>query len=262
MRKQSAPGKQGDLFLRLTAVQLVLCGVILLLVFAAMKKSAPLFESMRQEFRQWTAADWDPGSFRFFDFGSAGEKRDRDTAAANETAGETDPAADAAEETTGEGETGAGGADLSSDEVQHNVSFAFYDADAEVVLPVNGHATSGFGARIHPIYGTEGFHSGKDIAAPEGTPVHAAMDGVVTGAGWGEMSGNYVKLRHENGVETLYCHLQSANVAEGVAVRRGDVIGFVGQTGLATGPHLHFEVHIDGVKRDPDFLLEGAAVVS
>ena len=262
MRRQSAPEKQGDLFLRLTAVQLVLCGLVLLLVFAAMKKSAPLFEGMRQEFRQWTAADWDPGSLRFFDFGSAGEKRETDTAPANETAGETDPAADVTEETTGEGETGAGGADLSSDEVQRNVSFAFYDAGAEVVLPVNGHATSGFGVRIHPIYGTEGFHSGKDIAAPEGTPVHAAMDGLVTGAGRGEMSGNYVKLRHENGVETLYCHLLSANVAEGVAVRRGDVIGFVGQTGLATGPHLHFEVHIDGVKRDPDFLLEGAAVVS
>ena len=100
------------------------------------------------------------------------------------------------------------------------------------------------------------------IGAPEGTPVHAAMDGVVIGVGVGESSGNYVKLRHENGVDTLYCHLYAANVEEGVAVRRGDVIGFVGQTGLATGPHLHFEVHMDGVKRDPDFLLEGAAVVS
>ena len=261
MRKQSAPGKQGDLYLRLTAVQLVLCGLILLLVFAAMKKSAPLFESMRQEFLQWNATDWDPGSFRFFDFGSAGEKRESEAAASTgENAEETAPSG--AQATAGEGETGAGGADLSSDEIQSNVSFAFYDAGAEVVLPVNGHATSGFGARIHPIYGTEGFHSGKDIAAPEGTPVYAAMDGHVSAVGRGEMSGNYVKLRHENGVETLYCHLQSANVAEGVAVRRGDVIGFVGQTGLATGPHLHFEVHIDGVKRDPDFLLEGAAVVS
>lgn len=127
---------------------------------------------------------------------------------------------------------------------------------------MNGHETSSFGERVHPVYGTVGFHSGKDIAAPEGTPVHAAMDGVVIAVGVGPSSGSYVKLSHENGVETLYCHLLSQNVEEGVAVRRGDVIGFVGQTGLATGPHLHFEVRIDGVKRDPDFLLEGADVVS
>ena len=251
MRKAGAPAKKGDLFLRLTAVQLILCALVLALIFFAMKKNGPLFEGMREEFQSMNAADWDPGSLRFFDFGSADEKR-----VSVETAEET---ADAAPEP----EAGAaGGADLSAAEAENALDFAFYDAGAAVVMPVSGSVTSGFGARIHPVYGTEGFHSGKDIAAPLGTPVHAAMDGTVIAVGVGEMSGNYVKLRHENGVETLYCHLNAANVAEGVCVRRGDVIGFVGQTGLATGPHLHFEVQIDGVKRDPDFLLEGAAVVS
>ena len=254
MRGSGGRSEKGDLFLRLTAVQLVLCGLILLLVYGAMKKNAPLFERMREEFAALNASDWDPGSFRFFDFGSAGEKREPGDAYNGESSAMT------AETETAPG--AAGGADLTAEEAENALNFTFYDTGAEVVLPVNGNETSGFGARVHPIYGTEGFHSGKDIAAPEGTPVHAAMDGVVTGAGRGEMSGNYVRLSHENGVETLYCHLLAANISEGVRVRRGDVIGFVGQTGLATGPHLHFEVSIDGVKRDPDFLLEGAAVVS
>ena len=254
MRRSGAPGDRGDLFLRLTAAQLLLCALVLLLVWGAMKKNAPLFARMREEFLSMNAADWDPGSLRFFDFGSVGEKRG--------AAGETE-ATQAASGTVFPEENGsaAGGADLTAAEAKTALDPAFYDTCTQVVLPVNGTVTSAFGARIHPVYGTEGFHSGKDVAAPEGTPVHAAMDGVVTGAGTGEMSGNYVRLSHENGVETLYCHLRAANVEEGIRVRRGDVIGFVGQTGLATGPHLHFEVIIDGKKRDPDFLLEGASVV-
>ena len=185
---------------------------------------------------------------------SAEEKR--------ETAGTTEEKEDTAAPAQAETDGASGGADLTAEEAKNALSFAFYDTGAGVVLPVNGRETSGFGARIHPVYGTEGFHSGKDIAAPEGTPVHAAMDGTVIAVGRGSLSGNYVKLSHENGVQTLYCHLRASNVEKGVYVRRGDVIGFVGQTGLATGPHLHFEVMIDGVKRDPDFLLQGAAVVS
>ncbi len=270
MREQKKKAeKSGDPFLKLTGVQLVCCGLILGLVFGAMKLNAPLFERMRAEFNSLNAADYDPGSFHFFDFGSAEEKQESDAAepeASDETAQtENDPAADPSEAADAAQQTdavSAGGEDLSAQDALRTISFAFYDVGGAVVLPVNGQISSSFGERVHPIYGTQGFHSGQDIAAPEGTPIYAAMDGEVIAAGVGEMSGNYVKLAHENGVETLYCHMSARNVEEGVAVRRGDVIGFVGHTGLATGPHLHFEVHIDGVKHDPAILLEGAAVVS
>ena len=266
MREQKmSKQKRGDPFLKLTGAQLICCGLILGLVFGAMKLNAPLFERLRAEFSELNAGDIDPGSFRFFDFGSAGEKQDGGDAATGADETETaDEDASAADKAPAEKENGAfaGGEDLANDEALRAMRFSFYESDAAVVMPVNGRVSSSFGERVHPIYGTQGFHSGQDIAAPEGTPVYAAMDGEVIAVGVGEMSGNYVKLSHADGMETLYCHLSASNVEEGVAVRRGDVIGFVGQTGLATGPHLHFEVHIDGVKRDPAFLLEDAAVVS
>ena len=284
MRENKSPGeRRRDPFLRLTGAQLLLCAVILLLAYGAMRWNAPLFDAMRAEFAALTEKDYDVGGFRFFDFGSAREKQAPDVSPAGETAASGQDAVDADAvssdavfsdatedvspaapdaENTGGADAGAGGADLTAAEAAGELSFAFYDTGSAVVLPVQGSVTSGFGERVHPVYGTQGFHSGTDLAADEGTPVHAAMDGVVLAVGVGEKSGNYVRLGHDHGVETLYCHLQGANVREGVTVRRGDVIGFVGQTGLATGPHLHFEVIIDGVKYDPAHLLEDAAVVS
>ena len=263
-KKTPSKQKRSDPFLKLTGAQLVCCGLILGLVFGAMKLNAPLFERLRAEFNELNTGDIDPGGFRFFDFGSAGEKQDGGAAAATE---EEESTEEDAESTDGgyseeDRDAFAGGEDLADDEALRAMRFSFYESDAAVVMPVNGRVSSPFGERIHPIYGTPGFHSGQDIAASEGTPVYAAMDGEVIAVGVGERSGNYVKLSHAEGMETLYCHLCAHNVEEGVTVRRGDVIGFVGQTGLATGPHLHFEVHIDGVKRDPAFLLEDAAVVS
>ena len=234
--RNAAPEKgQGDMFLRLTLIQVALCAVLAILVFAAMHTDDGLFGRLSEEFHALTEEDMDPGSFRLFDFGSAREKQE---------SGQTqNPAAAAAAQ-------GSGGP-----------AGVFYDSGG-AVMPVNGTLTSGYGMREHPVYGEESFHYGEDIAAPEGTPVYAALDGTVEAAGVGEMSGNYVRLSHTGGRETLYCHLSAVNVTEGVFVRRGDVIGFVGETGLATGPHLHFELHVDGKKTDPAPLLEDAAVVS
>ena len=272
MREQKKPTeKHSDLFLKLTAAQLLCCALIFGLVFGAMKLNGPLFEKLRAEFGELNAEDIDPGSFRFFNFGGNGEPEETDVA---QDAAKDEPQPDESVETEAasqeetdtaapeESAASAGGEDLSDEDALRAMSFSFYEVGDAVVMPVNGRISSPFGERVHPIYGTQGFHSGQDIAAPEGTPVYAAMDGVVIGAGVGEKSGNYVKLSHENGMETLYCHMSAVNVKKGVAVRRGDVIGFVGHTGLATGPHLHFEVHIDGVKHDPAFLLEDAVSVS
>ncbi|TSE12190.1 M23 family metallopeptidase [Mesorhizobium intechi] len=116
----------------------------------------------------------------------------------------------------------------------------------------NGRFTSGFGARKHPILGYVRMHTGTDWAAPIGSPIIAAGNGVVEKAGWAGGYGKQIILRHANGYETSYNH-QSAfakGIAPGVRVRQGQVIGYLGQTGLSTGPHLHYELIVNGTKVD------------
>ena len=114
-------------------------------------------------------------------------------------------------------------------------------------LPVAGTITSPQGYRTDPITGETSYHSGTDIAVPEGTPILAAADGTVTIANaldsWGGSYGYYVKIDHGGGLTTLYAHCSSICVTTGQQVKAGEVIAYVGQTGRATGPHLHFEVH-------------------
>jgi murein DD-endopeptidase MepM/ murein hydrolase activator NlpD len=113
--------------------------------------------------------------------------------------------------------------------------------------------TSSFGMRRHPILGFSRMHQGVDFGAPEGSPVLAAADGVVTQAGRDGGYGNLLRIRHAGGWATGYAHLMAfaPGVAAGAPVLKGEVVGFVGQTGLATGPHLHYEVSLNGVKLDP-----------
>lgn len=118
--------------------------------------------------------------------------------------------------------------------------------------PLDGaRISSGFGLRTHPILGFDRHHRGVDFAAPAGTPVFAAGDGTVTFAGWRGDYGRTVTIRHAGGFDTLYAHLSAITVRPGAAVRQGQLIGRVGATGLATGPHLHFEVHRNQVAIDP-----------
>lgn len=106
--------------------------------------------------------------------------------------------------------------------------------------------TSGFGPRPHPILGGTRTHSGVDLAAPAGTPVSATADGVVSFANWNGDYGIMVAVSHAGGVETRYGHLLRIAVAPGQRVRVGEVVGWVGSTGLSTGPHVHYEVRVDG----------------
>ncbi|RWE93383.1 M23 family metallopeptidase [Mesorhizobium sp.] len=122
-----------------------------------------------------------------------------------------------------------------------------------MVTPVNGVMTSTFGPRKHPILGTVRIHKGVDWAAPLGTPIAAAFDGEVVFQGDGGGYGNLVKISHGNGRETRYAHMQKFAVKGGVGakVKAGDIIGYIGTTGLSTGPHLHFELYRDGEAIDP-----------
>ncbi len=110
---------------------------------------------------------------------------------------------------------------------------------------------SGFGFRIHPIYGIAKMHNGLDFTAPQGTPIYATGDGVITTAGVGSGTGNHVIINHGYGYETVYMHMVRIKTTVGAKVKRGEVIGWVGSTGASTGPHCHYEVHINGTPVDP-----------
>ncbi|MBW3604384.1 MAG: peptidoglycan DD-metalloendopeptidase family protein [Actinobacteria bacterium] len=112
--------------------------------------------------------------------------------------------------------------------------------------PVNGAITSSFGYRTHPVLGYRRLHAGTDFGAATGTPIVAADGGVVVSAGWLGGYGNAVVISHGGGIATLYAHQSRLAVGAGSSVSRGQVIGYVGSTGMSTGPHLHFEVRVNG----------------
>jgi murein DD-endopeptidase MepM/ murein hydrolase activator NlpD len=124
-------------------------------------------------------------------------------------------------------------------------------ADAPSIWPVEGRVGSSFGQREDPFNGEGKFHTGIDIEAPYGTPVRAAADGDATGASMGAGYGRQVVLDHGHDVLTVYGHLSSVAVLPGQHVIRGQVIGYVGQSGRATGPHLHYEVRVHNVPVNP-----------
>lgn len=129
------------------------------------------------------------------------------------------------------------------------------------VRPVKGEVTSKFGMRTHPITGQYKMHTGVDYAAPTGTPVQATRSGKVAEVGYDEGYGNYVVVDHGNGVKSRYAHLSEINVKEGQELQAGQKLGEVGSTGLSTGPHLHFEIMINGQHVDPERLINGEAAV-
>lgn len=120
------------------------------------------------------------------------------------------------------------------------------------VAPVSGgRVTSGFGMRLHPLLGYSRMHQGRDYGAAYGSPIRAVTDGIVAFAGWHGGHGNMVKLSHASGVGTGYAHMSRIAVSPGARVAQGQVIGYVGSTGLSTGPHLHFEVYRGGMAVNP-----------
>ncbi|MEM9519445.1 MAG: peptidoglycan DD-metalloendopeptidase family protein [Actinomycetota bacterium] len=181
----------------------------------------------------------------------AARAADDDAAEGDETDGEPpnddaseDGNAEQADETDG-GETEDGQASENTGDDDPPAGFAITHR------PVDGVVTSPFGDRVHPIFGTVRAHKGIDLDGDMGDPIVAAADGIVLSAGWRSGYGNTVVLSHGGGYTTLYAHQTDVNVAAGATVAGGDLIGWVGSTGWSTGPHLHFEVRVDGVAIDP-----------
>jgi murein DD-endopeptidase MepM/ murein hydrolase activator NlpD len=125
-------------------------------------------------------------------------------------------------------------------------------AQAEAMrMPVSGAISSSFGMRFHPILHHQRFHRGVDLRATWGTPIRASADGTITFAGWSGGYGRQVRIGHSDGLATSYSHMSRIAAAAGMRVHRGEVIGYVGSSGLSTGPHVHYEVFKNGRPVNP-----------
>lgn len=128
-------------------------------------------------------------------------------------------------------------------------------------MPLEGaQLTSNYGMRTHPVLGGRRKHTGIDLAAPTGTPIYATADGVIGRADWYSSYGLYISINHGASMETRYAHLSRLAVAAGDNIKKGDLIGYVGSTGRSTGPHLHYEVRVDGLAVNPiPYMVESEA---
>ena len=149
------------------------------------------------------------------------------------------------------------GEELNLYNFKYNNEEEYYDIKGKSITkslmktPINGaRLSSSFGMRKHPILGYNKMHRGTDFAAPSGTPIMASGSGTITRARWCGGGGNCVKIKHNSTYETIYAHMKAfaKGVREGKKVKQGQIIGYVGSTGLSTGPHLHYEVLVNGKK--------------
>ena len=149
--------------------------------------------------------------------------------------------------------SGKGSANIYPD----NVSSKKYIPEVKGVTPAKGYISSPYGLRKNPFNSklTE-FHTGIDIAAPKGTFIRAAFSGTVKAAGYSDVAGNYIRIESDNKIETLYAHNQFILVKVNDTVVAGQVIATMGETGMATGPHVHFEFLSDGVRYNPIYAIE------
>lgn len=127
--------------------------------------------------------------------------------------------------------------------------------------PVNGRLMGGYGVRSDPFSGEGAMHTGVDISAPEGTPVHATADGIIIHSGWNGGYGRCVIIDHGNNYQTWYAHLSRTDVIEGQEIRQGEILGAVGSSGHSTGSHLHYEVRIGSTPVNPYRFLAQPSVV-
>lgn len=229
-------------------VQIILCVMLVAMTVAAQHFQVPWYPSFCEQYHQLTSQGIDlsqqEGLVRF-----AGKVTQEVKVQAQEWANQlSDSSTDTTERFTGKG----GQNPRKNRQLPPGYSLKNYVPEDQLALPVSGFVvTSPYGWRDHPVQGGNDFHSGIDLAVAEGTPITAALDGFVLDTKRGPSYGNYVLLMHKNGEATRYCHMQYVFVKEGESVSQGDVLGTVGHTGMATGPHLHFELMRDNVRYNP-----------
>lgn len=224
-------------------VQVLLCALLVAFVFFARSAGAPFLEDMRAEYHEMMTAGVEFSTDNAFARFANGVVEDLRMGAERLVQQLEDP-----EALDGQGGFWPG---IEKREVPDGASMDDYTLPQELLLPVAGPVTSGYGFRDNPVNGADDFHAGVDIAAAEGTPVAAAQSGQVVRTGYNRLRGYYIIIRHEGSVQTLYQHLSYIFVRGGETVTQGQTVAAVGSTGLVTGPHLHLEIILDGVRVDP-----------
>ena len=237
--------KNGDAGARLILLQLVICVAAVGLVFGIRKLSPSSFEMLKNGYK--SAMQYSINARE------AWEKVKSAAGFVFEPAGVlADNGSDSEENTEN---LGKGSSEL--DVKAYKMSFSPYYTTMSAFMPVSGRVSSPFGRREDPFTGEPSLHSGLDIAAAQGSPISAAFYGTVTKVGEDDIAGKYIRLTHADGLETFYCHCSEILAPMNAVIRQGETIALVGSTGMATGPHLHFEVRINGLKYDPARLLFG-----
>ncbi len=236
---------------RVILTQFLIFTVLFLVIFIISRSGGERFEKLKEIYGAVMQRDMTVGEIwgevkETFSFltDSPLENAEKATETASEAANENKESID-----------GAGGEDLIYP--KENASFSPFYLSMPIVRPINPkRITSLFGYRINPVTNEYGFHSGLDMAAPTGTPIKAAFDGTVFKATSSNGRGNYVMIDSPGGIRTVYCHCSELLVSEGQKVSAGEIIAKVGSTGQATGPHLHFELRINGIYYNPAWVLE------
>ncbi|MBR4858291.1 MAG: M23 family metallopeptidase [Clostridia bacterium] len=257
------PKNKTDYLVRLMLLQCLICGLIVSGIFIASKISPSFFEKIKEDYAEIMLRDMTAGEFAQDIKNAAGNVfsgADILSASSGEYTVESfEVTGDETGETVAVGEIvseGSGGEDIQVKEAAKGTSFAPYYVSVSPVVPVqNARITSEFGYRTNPVSGKYGFHTGIDLAADEGTPVAASFYGKIIETGSSDVWGNYILMEHSENFQTYYCHLSEIYVSKGAVIRQGETVGLVGSTGWSTGPHLHFEVRINGVRVNPASLL-------
>ena len=216
-------------------VQLVVCIFAVVSVFLIGRLSPQTFEFIRDEYNRIMSVDMD----------------------AKEIASSAKKVIERAE-TTDEGQTAEKSTERKNVNTVKSAAdgevmavMSLFKSDEEITVPVHGEITSEYGNRTNPVSGEYLMHSGVDIAASQGTEIRAAYSGIVSEVGSNSVGGNYISLVHKDGSETLYCHCSKIIAEKGDVIRAGETIALVGSTGRSTGPHLHFEITVDGKTENP-----------
>ena len=229
-------------------MQCIVCAVLVLSVFGLYRSGAPAFAALRARYNAIMQTDYCADGVW-----TAAQNLAHHAVQATENAVQT--IAEIDERAPIETVSSSGGEDIRILDALEDANFDPVTVSQSAVTPVRGNVSSGFGFRTHPITGDQSCHTGLDIAAAEGTPIAAAYSGTVLETGYTSGRGNYIRLQHSDSLQTMYCHLSEIQVEKGETVEAGDTIGLVGSTGMSTGPHLHFEVWIDGVRCNPVYVL-------
>ena len=249
--------KETDSFVRITAVQFLICGFMVLLVFGACRLSPDGGASLRAKYNEIMLTD-----ISFSQVWSSVKEVAEYVMKPVEVEKVQDNLVTEEEQTTAPKEEATQKNEPETTTVQEPKSdsdvaavMSFFGDAGEMTAPAHGRITSFFGERTDPISGEDGVHKAIDIAIDEGTCVSAAWVVVGSKTGYDSTGGNYIWLVHKNGNETFYCHLSEILVSDGTVIRAGETIAFSGNTGYSTGPHLHFAVKENGEYTDPlDFL--------